>query len=151
MTELEVIEEANESADIRTFRFADISEFNAFMDSFNFDEYPINILVPFDNNGTWVGGRRKAVIPLQGWVLTKITEDTVNVRTQKAEHDYIAPMRTKAKKFLFAVMNSDLTDTDSQVQSITDSIRPAYAFLNQRAFGVSYRLNWPISETVPCL
>jgi hypothetical protein len=148
MTILETIEEANESADIRTFRFANLQEFNAFMDSFSFDEYPINILVPFTDNGTWVGGRRKGVIPLQGWVLTKITEESVNIRSKSVEEHYIAPMRALAKKFIFSVINSDLTD--SEVEPITDSIKPEYAFLNQRAFGVSYTMNWPFSESVPC-
>lgn len=146
-TILEAIEHANNEADIRTLKFANIKEFNSFMDSFNFDEYPINIVIPFDDNGTWIDGRRKAIIPIQGWVLTRLSHDT-DIRSKEAEQHYIAPMRQKAKKFLLEILDSDLTDPE--VKSVTDSIRPEYAFLSELAFGVSYRMNWPISEKLPC-
>jgi len=146
-TVLESIEDANNEADIKTFRFANIKEFNSFMDSFNFDEYPINIVVPFEDNGTWSEGRIKAIIPIQGWVLTRLSDDT-DIRSKQAEEHYIAPMRDKAKKFMFEIINSELTDPE--VTAVTYNIRPEYAFLNQMAFGVSYRMNWPISTKFPC-
>ena len=145
-TILEAIEEANDAADIKTFSFANIKEFNAFLESFNFDDYPVNVVVPFTVNGTVTNNRTKDVVPLQGWVITRIETDTVNIRSAKAEKEFLSHMRAKARDFVIAVLNSDITDPE--VENVTYSIRPEYAFLSSSLFGVSYTMNWPISEGI---
>jgi hypothetical protein len=143
-TILDAIKEANDEAEIPTLAFANIREFNAFMDSFNYSDYPVNIVVPFTSNGTHIGGRRKAVIPLQGWVLRRIPEDPLDLRSVKAEMEYIQPMRAKAIRFISKLLDTDVIDPE--IESVTDSIRSEYAFLAAHLFGVSYTVNIPVVE-----
>jgi len=147
-TILEAVTEANTAAGIRTMSFANLQEFQSFMDSFTFQEWPVNVLVPFTVNGTtnMNTGIRKAVVPLQGWVLTRVTEDPNDYRSKAFEEKYLNPMRTLAKKFIKQMTNSDIVDRD--VDSISDSIVPEYMFLNAHTFGVSYTLNLPIRDNV---
>lgn len=145
-TILEAIEEANQAADIPTLAFANLREANAFLDSFRYDQYPLNIVVPFTSNGTNLGGRRKSIIPLQGWVLRAIPQDGLDIRSIEAEREYIAPMRAKAVKFIQELLNQDVIDPE--VEGVSDTIRSEYAFLNMLLFGVSYTVNVPIVETV---
>lgn len=147
MTLLETVEQANKDAGIGKLIFAQIQEFNTFVDSFNFIEFPMNVLVPFTENGNWNStGIRKGTIPFQGWVLTRISEDTNDFRSSEVEKRYLADMRLLAKKFIGQVIASDLRDTE--ITNITDSIRPEYAFLNMHTFGVSYTFNLPIREMI---
>lgn len=148
MTLIESIEQASIAAGIRTFRFANIREAQSFMDSFNFVEFPIHILLPLTVNGVTNRdtGIRKAVLPLQGWVLTRIESDPNDYRTRKVEDIYIGPMRTLANKFLKRLLESSIIDPE--VKTVSDSIKPEYMFLNQHAFGVSYTMNVPIKDNV---
>lgn len=146
MTLLQTIEQANTAAGIKTFSFARIDEFNSFLQSFNELDVPAHVIVPFQTNGVWLNGMRKVVVPLQGWVLTRLHEDTNNFRSKEIECDYMDPMRKLARNFLREVINSDLTDPE--VEQISDTIRPEYAFLNYHLFGVSYTCNWPVIQSV---
>lgn len=143
MSILEELQEANKAAKVKDLSFANLQEFNSFMDSFTFLEYPRNIVVPFSLNGTFVANRVKDVIPLQGWMITRIKEDTNDWRSVKLEPDYIAPMRSLARKFLIHLLNSDITDPE--VANVSYSITPEYMFLSSHLFGVSYRMNWPVA------
>ena len=147
-TILETVEDANVTAGIRTLSFANLREFQSFMESFTFQEWPINILVPFTVNGTtnMSTGIRKASVSLQGWVLTRVKIDPNDYRTRAMEATYLNPMRTLAKKFIKAMINSDIVDRD--VDTISDTITPEYKFLNGLTFGVSYVLNLPIRDNV---
>lgn len=146
MTVLEAIEQANNEAGIQTWRFADLREFSAFMESFNFSEYPINVVVPYTSNGTHVGVRRTSTIVLQGWVVTRVLEEPLDIRSQRAEAEYIQPMRKLAVKFINRLLQTDIIDPEAN--EITDTIRPEYKFLQARVFGVSYTVNLPITENV---
>lgn len=145
-TILDAINEANGCAGIQTWRFANIKEFASFMESFTFDDYPINVVVPFTSNGTHIGGRRTSVIPLQGWILTRVMEEPLDLRSQEAESKYIQPMRNLAVKFINRLLQSDIVDPE--VESVTDTIRPEYMFLSGRVFGVSYSCNIPVTQYV---
>lgn len=146
MTILEAIQEANINAKVKHLSFANLQEFNSFMDTFNELEYPHNVVVPFSLNGTFLNNRVKDVVILQGWMLTRLQEDTNDWRSVKLEPDYISPMRVLAKKFLINLLNSDLTD--SEVENVTYSIRAEYMFLSAHLFGVSYTMNWPINSKI---
>lgn len=148
MTILEAVEQANTDAGIRTLSFANLREFQSFMDSFTFQEWPINILIPFTVSGTtnMATGIRNASVSLQGWVLTRVEVDPNDYRTAKMESTYLNPMRTLAKKFIKAMINSDIVDRN--VSTISDTIAPEYKFLNGLTFGVSYTLNLPIRDNV---
>lgn len=147
-TIIDAVTEANTLAGIRTLSFANLKEFQSFMDSFTFQEYPVNILVPFTVNGTtnMQTGIRKAVVPLNGWVLTRASEDPNDYRTALVESKYLTPMRTLAKKFIKNLLNTDIVDRD--VDSISDTLIPEYKFLNAQTFGVSYTINLPIRDNV---
>lgn len=147
MTILEALQEATEKAGIPTFSFANLREFNAFMESFRFDQYPVNVVVPYTENGQWVNGRRKSVIPLQGWVLKPTPYDGIeDIRTAGAHKEYIEPMKKKAIAFIKHLLNTEIIDPE--VVTPTDVISPEYAFLSQHVFGVSYTINLPIVKGV---
>jgi hypothetical protein len=146
MTVLQTLEQANKDAGIKKMIFADIREFNSFVDSFNFIEFPMNVIVPFTDNGTWNNGFRSGILALQGWVLTRVPEDTNDYRSLEMEERYLADMRLLAKKFIGSLIESDLRNIE--VQAISDSVKPEYAFLNMHTFGVSYTLNLPIKERI---
>lgn len=147
MTVLDAIKDANDSVpEIVGFSFARIDEFNAFMKSFEYTDYPRNIIVPFQNNGTWQGGFRRGVIPIQGWIIRRIPVDRLEFRVASVEEDYMEPMRSLAKRFIKHLINSDIVDP--QVDEITDTIVPEYQLLKQDLFGVSYTLNLPIIGSV---
>ncbi len=147
MTIVEALEEATKDANIRTFGFANIEEFNAFSESFKFNDYPANIVVPFDNNGTWLNGRRKATVPIQGWILMRINDtDIPNYKTAEVEKKFLQPMRALAIKFLRNLIDSDVVDPERE--EITDKIVPEYMFLDQNLFGVSYTINLPTTESI---
>lgn len=141
MSIIETLDEASLLAGFKGLSFANLQEFNAFHDSFNFLDYARNVIVPYNTNGVITDNRKKKVILLQGWGLTRIKEDTNDWRSIKLEKDYIQPMRVMTEKFIVQVINSDLTDTE--VRDISYTIRPEYMFLNSHLFGVSYTLNWP--------
>lgn len=142
MTAFEAIQEANTAAGITTLAFANIREFNEFMDSFNYADYPVNVVVPFTSNGVHTGGRRKATIALQGWVLKRVSEEPLDLRSQAAETAYIEPMRALAAKFIGKLLQTEIIDPE--VENVQDSIRPEYAFLAAQLFGVSYTVNLPV-------
>lgn len=147
-TILEAFREANQAAGIKEFRLARIDEFQAFMDSFKSEQYPINVVIPFTVNGTTNRntGLRVGVIPIQGWVVTRIKEDPINLRSEKGEELYIAPMRQLAAKFIKNLLSTEIVD--HQQTSITDTIKPEYMFLNAQTLGVSYTMNLPIIANV---
>lgn len=146
MTILQALQEANDEAHIPKLAFANLKEFNAFVDSFRFEQFPVNVIVPFDSNGTHLSGRRKATLPLQGWVLTRIAGETMDYRSVEVEHDYIGPMRALAAQFIGKLLDTDIID--QEVFGVSDTIRPAYQFTAHNLFGVSYTCNIPILEDV---
>lgn len=141
MSIIETLEDASNTAGFKGLSFANLQEFNAFHDSFNFLDYPRNVIVPYNTNGTVKNNRKKKVILLQGWALLRIKDDTNDWRSIKLEKDYIQPMRVLAEKFIIQVINSDATDPE--VEDIAYTIKPEYMFLNSHLFGVSFTLNWP--------
>ena len=149
MTILEAIQAANTTAiGAYSLSFANLREFQSFMDSFEFDDYPRNIVLPFDSNGTTnENGIRKATIPLQGWVLTRISEDTNDWRSLAMETAYLEPMRDLAIQFLKALYQTEVID-HMRSQTITDVIRPEYMFLNAHLFGVNYTVQLPVIQNV---
>lgn len=150
MTILELIEQANTTADIRQFRFARIDEVNAFMDSFTFNSYPCHVVEPFTTSVTWLNGRTKTAVQINGWVLKRIPQDTVNFKTKEVEELHLSPMREKCKAFVKALLHSDDAEDmiDPEVDQITASIKPEYGFLSAHLFGVSYQLTLPVRENI---
>lgn len=149
MTLLEAIQEANTAAgiDAGSLAFAQLQEFNSFMDSFEFDDYPVNVVVPIEINGVITEPYRiKDVAVIQGWMLTRIAQDTNDYRSVQIEPTYINPMRILAKKFMVALLNTDIIDPE--VSNVSYSIMPEYQFLNAHLFGVSYRINLPVHSRV---
>lgn len=146
-TILDAVKEANDNAKLPDFTFAMIDEFSRFLDSFKATDTPIHVIVPFEEQGTWgQAGLRKATCPIEGWVLTFVSEESMDYRSPQAEIKYIQPMRLKCKKFLRELVNTDIVDDD--VRDIRDVITPEYGFLNARLFGVHYRIQLPIVEGI---
>lgn len=142
MTIIETLDTATSNAGFKGLSFANLQEFNAFHDSFKFEEYPRNIILPYNTTGQILDNRKKKVIQLQGWALLRISEDTNDWRSIKLEEKYIQPMRVLAEKFIINVINSDLTDSEVTPQSYT--LKPEYMLLNSHLFGVSYTFNWSV-------
>lgn len=152
MTILEAIQEANDTAKIRTLAFANIQEFQSFMDSFTFNDYPVNIVIPPSITGTRTSNRNKIVFAIQGWVLQRIPEDTNDYRSIKIQETYMAPMQTLATKFINALLKTGEDDgedfVDPEVEEVSWTIRPEYAFLPDHLFGCSYTVNLPSTTTI---
>lgn len=148
ITILQALELANEAAEIRSFAFADIREFNSFNDSFKFEEYPVNVVIPFSINGNLNQEQIavKQVVAITGWILTRISEDTNDVRKKELEAKYMEPMRGLAKLFMKLLASSSIVDPE--VQQLAYTIRPEYYFLKDHLFGCAYTINLPIQARV---
>lgn len=147
---IETLEQASIDAGIRSFVYADFeseNEFQAVIDKFKFEEYPMLLIPPFQSNGSWTNGRRKAVLPLRGWVVKRISENTVNYRSKTLEVSTIQPMKTLAMKFIKRFSETDLIDA-MRANEITDTIRGSYQFTNKHLFGAFFTANFPVIETV---
>jgi hypothetical protein len=145
LTLLEALQEANSAVKgIKGLSFANIQEFNSFTDSFNFNDWPRNVVVPIVLDGTFREGdpRPHEIINLQGWMVTRINQDTNDYRSVKIEPDYIAPMRAAARTFLRKLTESDLTNPE--VGDISYRIGSEYQWLSTHLFGVFYTMRWPV-------
>jgi hypothetical protein len=147
MSLLEALEEANNATPgIKGLSFANLQEFASFQDSFNFVDWPRNVVVPIVLDGTLISGRANEIINLQGWMVTRIDQDTNDYRSVKIEPDYIAPMRAAARKFIRNIANSDLTNPE--VENISYRIGSEYQWLHSHLFGVFYTMRWPVRSNV---
>lgn len=146
ITILQSVEQANTLAKMPDFTFAAIDEFARFIDSFKQTDVPIHVITPFEERGTWDGARRKAILPIEGWVLTPLREETVDYRSRRVEEVYISPMRVKCKTFLRFLTETDMVD--DEIRQIKDIITPEYGHLSARLFGVHYRIELPIVQGV---
>lgn len=152
LTILEHIQLANDAVGIpiKQFRFADLREFNAFNKSFTFENYPCHVMEPFSTGGLWLNGRTKTTVPLRGWILKRIPQDTVNFRTMDVEELHIKPMRDIAKAFIKNILSSDHAEdiVDPEVDAVQWSIKPEYGLIAEHLFGVSYTINLPVRESI---
>lgn len=145
MSILEALIEANNNVGgIKKMAFANLQEWNSFKDSFTFLEYPVNVVTPFTVSSLFKDNRIKDTVTIQGWMITRISEDTNDYRSLDLEPKYIDPMRQLAKKFVRRLLDSDIID--SEVTDVTVRIVPEYQWLNAHLFGVSYSVNLPISS-----
>lgn len=147
MTILEAIKQANTAAGIKTFAFANITEFNSFVDSFRGLDLPVNLVVPVTVNSTLTQPRTQDSAVISGFVMTRLNEDTNDYRSIELEDKYINPMRVLAKKFLIELIKSDIYNEQNQSPP-TASIVPEYQWLAVHLFGVSYRAVIPLKAKV---
>lgn len=146
---IETIEQASKDAGFRSFVYADFeteNEFQAVIDNFKFEEYPLLLIPPFTSNGTWTNARRKGILLIRGWSLIRIKEQTVNYRSRKLEVDTIEPMKKMSRKFIKNMIESNAYDP--MVTTIQDTIRGSYQFSNKHLFGAAFTVNLPIIESV---
>ena len=143
MTLLESLNYANQIDGIKGMSFASAQEFNAFKDSFVFLDYPRNIIVPISLTGQVQTARTSEILNIQGWMITRLNQDTNDFRSVKIEPDYIEPMRQAARIFIKRLVMSALTDP--QVQNISYRIVPEYMWTDAHLFGVSYSVQWPVN------
>lgn len=149
MSLIETIEQAATDAGFRSFVYADFEtegEFQAVIQKYKFEEYPLLLIPPFQSNGTWNQGRRKGVLQIRGWAVKRISEKTVNYRSNELEVSTIEPMKVLARKFIKKMIESDLYDP--MVENVQDTIRGSYQFTNQHLFGAYFTVNLPIIESV---
>lgn len=147
LTLLETLKEANDSIKgVKGLSFANLQEFASFQDSFNFQDWPRNIVVPIVLDGVLKSNRSHEFINLQGWMVTRINKDTNDYRSVQIEPDFIAPMRAAARKFIIALANSDLTNPE--VEDISYRIGSEYQWLHSHLFGVYYTMRWPVRSKV---
>ena len=142
MTLLEALQEANQITGIKGLSFANLQEFASFQDSFNFQDWPRNIVVPIVLDGTLKSNRSDEFINIQGWMVTRINQDTNDYRSVKIEPDFITPMRAAARKFIRNLAESDLTNPE--VEDISYRIGSEYQWLHSHLFGVFYTMRWPV-------
>lgn len=146
MSILEAIQEANADIAVRGLTFANLQEWNSFADSFTFEEYPRNIVVPFTVNSIYLDNRIKDTAIIQGWMITRIDEDTNDWRSVLLEPKYMDPMRQLAKKFIRRLLDTDIIDPE--VQNVSARFVPEYMWLSKHLFGVSYTVNLPLVSRI---
>jgi hypothetical protein len=142
MSILDTLLEANNTAKIKKLSFANLQEFNSFHDSFTFLEYPINVVIPFNITGRILNNRVKKILIVEGYIFTRVNQDTNDARSPEMERDFIAPMRVLAEKFILSLSNSDLID--AEVEPINYTIRREQMYLASHLAGVYYRVDLPI-------
>jgi len=147
-TVLQAIQEANTSAGITTLSYANSQEFKAFMDKFAYSEYPVNLVMPLTVSGTFLNGRTKDTVTITGYVWRRVPEDGNDWRSLPVETAYIDPMRVLAKKFIKALLNTDIVDPELEAVGYTTS--PEYAETSSQLFGVKYTVQLPTNLNV-CL
>lgn len=147
MTVLEQLQQSTTDAGFIGLSFANLQEFNAFMDSFTFDEYPRNIIVPYNLTGRITSqGRKRKTLTIQGWGLTRISQDTNDWRSVALEPVYMIPMRDMVERFIVSLANADFVDPETE--DIQYTIRPEYMFLPAHLFGVSYTVSLPVTGKI---
>ena len=145
-TVLQAIQEANTSAGITTLSYANSQEFKAFMDKFAFTDYPVNLVLPFTESGVFINRGNKDVVTITGYVWKRVPEDGNDWRTMAVETSYINPMRILAKKFIRALLNTDIVD--AEVESVSYTTTPEYAETSGHLFGVRYTVQLPTNINV---
>lgn len=150
MSLLDALQEANNTVGgIKGLSFINLEhEHSILVESFEFLDWPRNIVAPPSVRGILKNNRAKEIIIISGFMVTRINQDTNDYRSVKIEPDFIAPMREAARKFIIAVANSDLTDPE--VEDISYTIDSQYRWLANHLFGVTYSMRWPIRKGV-CL
>lgn len=148
MTILDAIKEANHIAGIKTLAFANITEFNSFLHSFDGLDLPVNLVIPPNVTSQLTQPRTQDQVILAGFVMQRLDEDTNDYRSIEIEDKVINPMRTLAKKFLVAMINSEIYNEQNPTAP-TATIVPEYAWASElHLFGVSYRCAIPIKSKV---
>lgn len=146
-TILDALKEANRIAGIKSFSFSDITTFNSFTDSFRGLDLPVNLVIPININTTLTQPKTQDMAIISGFVMTRLNEDTNDFRHVEIEDKYINPMRVLAKKFLVALINSDIYNEQNQTP-VNATIVPEYQWLKDHLFGVSYRAAIPLKSKV---
>lgn len=146
MSLLEALQEANNAVDgIKGLSFINLEhEHSILVESFEYLDWPRNIVAPPSVRGTLKNNRSKEIIPISGFMVTRINQDTNDYRSVQIEPEFIAPMRNAARKFIISLANSDLTDPE--VEDITFTIDSQYRWLANHLFGVVYSMRWPIRK-----
>ena len=145
-TILECVTLANSEAKLPAITFAQVNEFARFLDSFQAADGPIHVVLPFDEQGTWEGARRRAIVPFEGWLLTQIRGEAVDLRSPDVEALYVSPMRALVKKYFRRLVETQMVD--GEVKTIKDNIETEDGFLSQQLMGVHYKIWLPIMEGV---
>lgn len=149
MTILEAIKEAHEATEIgvKNLHYATTQEFNSFENQLKGLDFPVNLVAPIIVNGDMTKlPRIGQTVNIQGFMLTRINEDTNNVRSLSLEENYLSPLRHKAKLFLSALMQTDIVNPEVSTSPFV--IRPEYWWLSSHIFGVSYTLTLPTYSDV---
>jgi hypothetical protein len=148
MTILEAIEEANTAAGITGCDYANLKEFQSYVDKSGFNEYPINIVLPVPISGSYSTEtfNAKSVVVITGFILRRIAEDTNDWRSVSIETTYMEGIRDFFMTYLAKIADTEIVD--KEVQTIRYSNNPEYAFLNNHLFGIRYTINLPVVQNV---
>ena len=143
MSLLDALQEANQIDGIKGLSFINLEHEHAILvDSFEFLDWPRNIVAPPIITGILKNNRAKEIVTITGFMVTRINQDTNDYRSVQIEPDFIAPMRAAARKFIIGLANSELTDPE--VEDISYTITSQYRWLANHLFGVYYTCRLPV-------
>lgn len=137
---------ANKAVGLPEIIHATTNEVGKFIDTIKATDGPSHIVLPFEEQGTWEGANRHAIVPFEGWILTTLREEGIDLRTPVAEANYISPMRLLVKKYFRQLVETDIVD--DQIKTIKDNIAPEFGAYAQKLLGVHYKIWLPILEGV---
>ncbi len=148
MTLLDTLIDCAKKANCRSVVYANMAteqEFQAIIEKFKFEEYPLMLIEQITSNGTYSAttGMREAVVPLTGYVLTRLKEDTLNYRMHKLESEVIHPMKNIAKAFTRRVVVSGIINPSG---TVSDTITAAYQVTNKHLFGARFSISLPVID-----
>lgn len=148
MNLLDVLFDCAKKANCRTVIYQNLpwQGIESVIESYRAEEFPLMIIEQITNNGTYSSttGMRDAVIPLTGFVVTRLKEDTVQYRMQKIEAGIVRPMGKIFKDFTRKIIASGIINPAG---TVTDSFTGAYQVTNQHLFGVSFTISLPIIDS----
>ena len=147
-TLLQAVEWSNQQAGIKpgSFQFARLDSWNEFKDSFNFNDYPAHVTMPWETKMVWLNGRVKSVMNMEGWIITRVPQKATDYKEKKMEELYLQPMRVIAKSFIRNLLDCEIID--QEVTPVNVTITPEYMWLDANLFGVSYKASIPVLEQV---
>jgi len=152
MNLLETLKECAKKANCRSVVYANMEteqEFQAIIEKFRAEEYPVMLIEQLTSNGTYspTTGMRDAVVPLTGYVLTHVKQDTLNYRMDNIEPDIIEPMKKICKSFTKRLLVSGIVNPAG---SLTDTITAAYQVTNKHLFGAKFSISLPVIDSCSC-
>ena len=150
MTLLETFEDiaANQLSSVVTVIYADMPKADNLINRLKTAEFPVLVIVPYKvSDHKSKSGLMKSKIPFDAFMLTRVTQPTVDFDHKHIEAVAIEPMRTLARAFIKKFNASDIIDKETNgVEDATYD--PTYSSGDAQLHGVHITATLPVLEDI---